>query len=236
MPREQIKEGFRLVVDGSWTANDFSLMLRGLDDLYNITTILSNNLLKYSEIREEAFPLDRRKIRRIALRSGDAGPLAVQRISYASPGFADIGGIGKAVREVRLLVFGVIDRFLDHKKRKLENEHRELANQRLKIELDHLNDQVHSENRRKEQLHNLSVATKKSALIRSAEETRTLMLRNMEKELAFSASFSKLMNKNELTSEEQSQLVQWVGTRMRPIEQLVEDEKLVRIDDSKEIT
>jgi hypothetical protein len=60
--------------------------------------------------------------------------LEVQRIEFASPGFKDLLGLGEVIGHVKDFLLKLIDWKLTARQRQLENEERELKNQRLRIE------------------------------------------------------------------------------------------------------
>lgn len=60
--------------------------------------------------------------------------LQIVRISYASPGFADIGGFGAAIGHVKDLILRLIDFYENRKSNKLDNERKEIENDILRID------------------------------------------------------------------------------------------------------
>jgi Glycosyltransferase (GlcNAc) len=54
--------------------------------------------------------------------SGEHWPLRLKRMEFASPGFTDFAGIGKVVKEVRLFVTDIVDRFIAVPDRALARE------------------------------------------------------------------------------------------------------------------
>ncbi|MBM4146789.1 MAG: hypothetical protein FJ240_11055 [Nitrospira sp.] len=60
--------------------------------------------------------------------------LELRKIIYGSPGFTDLTGIGEAVGHVKDFVLKIIEHFINKKQRNLENEERELRNQKLRLE------------------------------------------------------------------------------------------------------
>jgi hypothetical protein len=68
----------------------------------------ASNRRPYRDIRasESAAPLD----------------LVVNKISYSSPGFVDVTGIGKMMEQCRLFIFDAIDRVLESEDRQIKRE------------------------------------------------------------------------------------------------------------------
>lgn len=54
--------------------------------------------------------------------TGGRWPLQLKRMEFASPGFTDFAGIGKVVKEVRLFVTDIVDRFITTPDRALARE------------------------------------------------------------------------------------------------------------------
>ncbi len=58
----------------------------------------------------------------------------VQRIEYASPGLKDLVGLGEITGHVKDFIIALLDRWLNRRQRKLENDERVLRNDQLRIE------------------------------------------------------------------------------------------------------
>ncbi|HVT39611.1 MAG TPA: hypothetical protein VHE78_11240 [Gemmatimonadaceae bacterium] len=61
--------------------------------------------------------------------------LVVQRVLYGSPGIKDLAGIGEIIGHVKDLLVRLIEHWSTRRQRSLENEHRELENQQLQVEI-----------------------------------------------------------------------------------------------------
>lgn len=60
--------------------------------------------------------------------------LQLRKIEYGSPGFSDLAGAGEAIGHVKDFILKLIEHWVTRRQRNLENEERELKNQRLRIE------------------------------------------------------------------------------------------------------
>ena len=101
--------------------------MRSMEDIYNLVAILGSSRTRDQDPIGEMFPINRRKMRRIALNIKGIA-ITCPRISYSSPGFADILGVAKAVGQLKDFVIAVTDRALGTRRR-LENEARRIANE-----------------------------------------------------------------------------------------------------------
>jgi hypothetical protein len=230
MAVRKVEGTFRLNIDGHWEAEQLIALLRSLEDIYNLTSILESRRITPNEVRELVLGIDRRTVRRLAIRSGKASPLTVPQFKYASPGFADLLGVGKAIKHVKDFIMAITDRVLAEEQRELENDARLIANQKA------VSDQRFLEKEReilldqKKQIHHLTVAEKKLENLKLAEDIQAARLTNRERELTvFSASLSRMMNQKELGGEEQARLVHWIGSRMKPVAELAEEGKLLGV-------
>lgn len=124
-------------LDGTWSAAEFSSMLRSLEDIYNFLIVLNSSLLKSAEARYDFFPIDRRKVRRFATEMAAGHPLSLPRVQYASPGWADVLGAGEAIKQLKEFILGITDRVLSRRSRNLDIRERELALEDLKDKLLH---------------------------------------------------------------------------------------------------
>src|ERR1019366_1212415 len=106
-------------IAGAWSADDFSQLLRNLEDTYNLSAVLAAGLLGEGHVREQFFPLDRRKVRHLAGQRIEA-PLAVIRLQYASPGSVDLVGLGTLAGHVKEFLLGLLDRYQNRRFRQLD--------------------------------------------------------------------------------------------------------------------
>lgn len=224
-------QAIRLFIDGHWTATELTLLLRGIDDIYNLAFILEAVRLP-AFAREALFPIDRRRIANVARALPGFMPLSVPRISYASPGLSDLAGVAKALKHVKDLLLGLVDRGIQTRQRRLENEAREIANQKALVEI--VDDQRERDAKflHHAQLRTQAVtrATLQNQLLR--EEVRAKTVANVEREVAvFSKSISTLMRRKELSGEEQAQIVRWIGSRMLPLGELADAGKFTSVDE-----
>jgi hypothetical protein len=137
----------RISINGSWSVSDFGYLFDQLQQIYEIAQfgqtqvdgIIPLNLERADFVLRQ----ERRRwfydpeleaelddeFGRVLLRNsihrfldGDVNELQVVRLSFASPGFMDIFGGGKAFAEVRKLILGVADRIIGIEDRKLARE------------------------------------------------------------------------------------------------------------------
>jgi len=60
--------------------------------------------------------------------------LQIRKIKYGSPGFSDLAGAGEAIGHIKDFVLKIIEHWVARRQTNLENEERELKNQKLRIE------------------------------------------------------------------------------------------------------
>ncbi len=123
----------RLQIRGRWAAEDMAILLRDLSDLYNLRLALSlePRLLRYGHRFGPWGPEPWREL----LREPIGAPLEVCRVSYASPGFIDLSGVGETVEQIRILIENLIINFKQTRRRaKLDNDQLEVDAQAQRIE------------------------------------------------------------------------------------------------------
>jgi hypothetical protein len=123
----------RLQIRGRWPAEDMAILLHDVSGLYNIRLALSfePRLLRYGYRYRPWGPEPWREL----LSEPLGAPLEVRRVSYASPGFIDLSGVGEAVEQVRILIDNLIVNFKQTRRRaKLENDKREADVQAQRLE------------------------------------------------------------------------------------------------------
>jgi hypothetical protein len=215
-----------LDLDGDWTAEELSAMLRSLEDLYNLLIVLNSLLLRRHVVRESFFPIDRRNVRRMAFQFTDESALRVPRIQYSSPGLADLLGAGETIKQIKEFLFGITDRVLDRKKRALDIQQRELEIMKLKNELEFARSEQRLVLDNRKRAIDADQSSRELELAKKAEEVRALELSNLSKELAFTSAVQKAFKANRLNHDEQSACVKWIGSRARPLLELIDKEKL----------
>ena len=220
-----------LSLDGRWTAEDFAQLCGSTDDLYNLICLTAASSLRRQAVKDAVFPIDRRSIRIAARQFTPFPAVAISSIRYASPGKLDFIGTGEAVRQFRILILAVIDRFLQSRTRNLQIRVHE-------TELTRLQEQARFEKRqnnlrlrelgleigRKEDQRKLQAAMRE-------EDLRSLRLTNTERELLLAAELRETLGSNRLSPDEKRQLLHWIGTRTGPLSRLVNEGKLSRPDD-----
>jgi hypothetical protein len=120
-------EFLRVEIEGAWAAYEISSLLSDLSRFYDIPRARD---LPPTEAREGGMWWS--ELSRVS--ASDISPpppglpgmtLVVVRIDYASPGFIDVAGVGKAVEQVRLFLQYLIDLAVNRSLRQLEVESRE---------------------------------------------------------------------------------------------------------------
>lgn len=149
------QETLRIHIAQEWTANDFAQLLtefevinemaqfgeavetRGGDVVWHRS--FSPRYLQYSgadsylelEAKEELEEISLRHfVREVA---GKPVPLQITQLQYASPGFTDLTGVGRVMKEVREFVLGIVDRYIAKPDRDLAREERRQKILALKI-------------------------------------------------------------------------------------------------------
>lgn len=235
MPSQEAQEtSFRIQIADHLTAEELAALMRSMEDIYNLVTVLGSRRSRDQDPVGEMFPINRRKMRRIALNIKGISPLLVPRISYSSPGFADILGVAKAVGHLKDFLIAVTDRALGTRQRRLENEARWIANEKASSDLRFMERNREPVFEHEQKVRTLEIERKQLENLQLSEQVRANTLNNVELEIgAFSKALSHMMRVKEINPEDQASVVHWVGTRVHPISQLTENGKLTGI---KEIT
>lgn len=128
----QQREIIRVGIDGLWVATEFAEFLADLARLHEVAFVVwqepDPRLFRPSEIvvpqgQALHYPGYWPRRRSLVERTSEARvALQVVRINYASPGFADLAGLGKAVEQVRLFLEHIIDLDTYRRRRELEDE------------------------------------------------------------------------------------------------------------------
>lgn len=205
--RSEVSE-FRLSLDGEWYAADLASLLRSLDDVYNLLVVLDSRILRDQRVRDEFFPINRRRVPRIMLRETEEVCLGLPRIRYASPGMADITGAGEAMKQLKEFILGIADRVISSKDRDLDRTERALKLERIA-----------SENRTDEQSRELELALQR-------EQLREAELQNIAREVAFTRTIEEALRENKLPAAQQAEVVHWIGSRAYPMLKLADRGKL----------
>jgi len=112
------RETLRIVIDKKWTAYQFSVFVGDIDRLYflALASVHDNKksplksrlkLLLWMFASQERYPAGAEAA---SLSSTEEG-LVVKRIAYASPGAIDFIGVGEAVKQLKEILLGIIDRY-----------------------------------------------------------------------------------------------------------------------------
>lgn len=189
-------------IGGAWSAEDFSHLMRSVNDIYTLSAVLTGDLLRQENNRNRFFPLNRRKVRRLARERLRVPWLSVRRLHYGSPGSIDFTGMGVIAGHVKEFLLAIIDRFASRKFRAIElQENLRLADvARFSDDFDR--EQKLLEARRTEEIHVVELRLKHEELRRRTEENRTLELANFERESEFAMKVVRLCRENELTLEQ----------------------------------
>ena len=142
----------RIRIAGHWTALEFAQLLSDVQFLAEVAAFSDVNLdgqdffarrrqrrtgyyELFGDVRDELrdqLYLRRADVqefvRRYAIKNVEL--LQLRRVQFASPGFADLAGIGKIVQEARIFLTDIIDRFLHAKDRAIA---RDLAAQEVLV-------------------------------------------------------------------------------------------------------
>jgi hypothetical protein len=223
---------FRIKIDGYWTALELAHLMRSLEDIYNLSAILSSRNFGRHEFATRMFPIDRRVIRRLALDDVKIPALMVPQFKYASPGFADLLGAGESLKQLKEFILEVTDRFLGAEQRRLDNEARRLANEKAAAELQRYKEDTPAASSHKSHTRALSIQERQLKNELLAEEAHAARIVNITSETnMFSKSMSKVMKQKRLTGEQQAQIVHWIGTRAQPLAELADEGKLDGVED-----
>jgi hypothetical protein len=222
-----------IYIAGAWSAEDFSQVMRSLNDIYNLSAVLAAGLLRDPEARGRFFGVDRRKVRRLARTRIEAPWLVVRRLHYASPGVADLAGIGTLVGHVKDFLLGILDRFQNRHIRKAELQEKIAHAERAKFETDFERENKLIVARRDEQIYGLELRCREANVLHAEEGNRALMLQNFERETEFAVKMVRLCRENELTPEQMVRVVQWIRSRESPLIELVELNQIVDVQDGR---
>jgi len=208
--------------------------MRSLNDIYNLSAVLTFGLLSDGSFREQFFPIDRRKVRNLATRQLESPWLVVKRIQYGSPGLVDLAGLGTLAGHVKEFLLGLLDRYLNRKIRSVELQERLLLAEKMKFETDLEREQKLAVAHHDEQLHALDIRSREIDLRNLEEKNRQLMIKNFESESEFAAKIVRLCRDNKLTIEQISQLLTWIRSRERPLIELIELNQILEVQDRDE--
>ncbi|MCP1850276.1 MULTISPECIES: hypothetical protein [unclassified Bradyrhizobium] len=139
---------FRINIDNSWTTLDFADLFAGLEFLHMVYSLQSTTAAEIDRINRlaalEVWWKDHKVLREFPAHSASdlflaafldrKTPFQVRQVSFASPGFADIAGLGSIVKEVRLFISGIIDKWVASEDRKIarDSARQDVLEKRLK--------------------------------------------------------------------------------------------------------
>jgi len=131
-------------IDGQWSAAEFAELFSQAEFLYKVasfgqvridgqTPVFLDPLRRYrirrdlydpyfplgNELEEEAYASRRAVEILIDQYAPPIHPILVEKIRFGSPGFVDLAGVGRVVREVRIFLLGVMDRFIHKEDREI---------------------------------------------------------------------------------------------------------------------
>jgi hypothetical protein len=224
----------RIHIAGRWSADDFSQLLRTSNDIYNLSIILSADLLRSHALRDEMFPMDRRKVRKLAARVAPRPWLDVTKISYASPGSIDLLGLAAVVGHVKDFSLGLLDRYQSRDFRKLElKEKQRLAAKAV------FDDELERSNKLALVRHAENELTLKTELGRlkvqkRSLENRALDLANMDAEGTFAIKIVQMARENDLTRSQIEKIGTWLDSRAAPVRELAELNQILEVETVKQ--
>jgi hypothetical protein len=134
----------RVAIGGEWTSADFARFFSEMENLHVLAKFgfvkidgqsvhgfrpyLVRRPGRYwpdTEFEEEVDEIaDRVALDEFLREFVSPDALHVSQIEFASPGFTDLAGAGRAIAELRKFLFGIADRFIASKDRELERESR----------------------------------------------------------------------------------------------------------------
>ncbi|MCK2056982.1 hypothetical protein [Methylobacterium sp. 37f] len=155
---ERPEIGFRLNLDGKWSAIEFAELLEHLQFLNDVARLRNHEVRdlqgnsyihvlpfidrrsSYNQrFRDLQFDLEQESayVRyQVRLFANEVSPqerddLQIVRMSLASPGNLDLAGFGKIAKEVRLFVEGIIDRFSEDRKIETQLKRQKLVSAKI---------------------------------------------------------------------------------------------------------
>jgi hypothetical protein len=129
-------EELHIEIAGRWSADDMAIFLHDLSVMYDIRRALDiePDLLRYiRRYGQPPFPWGPEPWWRWLPGPPGSG-LEIRRIMYSSPGYIDLKGLGEAVKQIRLLIEGLISFHETRREARLKNDSREQDVQAKMIE------------------------------------------------------------------------------------------------------
>jgi hypothetical protein len=150
------EETLRINIDGSWRATEFSRLFSEFETLNELASFGQVRIDGQSDLRlwpmrrprsryydwywtefgseqelEDEF--ESARVRVFLRRFAPRRPLIVKEIKFASPGHTDLGGLAGIMREIRLFVMDIADRFIAAPDRALarEDKHQSIMTKKL---------------------------------------------------------------------------------------------------------
>ncbi len=219
----------RFHIAGRWSADDFSHLLRTSNDIYNLSVVLSADLLRDPILRNEMFPMDRRTVRRLAATRVDRPWMDVAKISFASPGFIDLAGLDTVAGHIKDFALGLLDRYQDRPFRRLELQEKLRIADRARFEDESTRNEKLALFRHGEVMRALEITEQRLKLQRRVLKNKELHLRNLDRESDFALKMSKMSKENDLTVEQTEKLGTWIDSRIAPVRELAELKQLVDV-------
>jgi hypothetical protein len=139
------KEILRVRIDGEWTAPEFEELFSSFNLLNGLAQVGGQRLTHQSHawletlsVPDSDFERFARLFAAVALKNifsdrNSFTPLTVSQVKFASPGFTDLGGVGKVLKEIRLFVKDILDRRDSQEDRHLAREEKKQLIMQKKI-------------------------------------------------------------------------------------------------------
>lgn len=117
MAIDTARYAFRIRIDGKWSASEFSEFFTALEQVY-----LALGELMRSGFRNSVAEESRRPMPVGSNEYGASLILRVEALRFGSPGWADLSGLGEVTKQLKELVFGLVDRIIQSKDRAIARE------------------------------------------------------------------------------------------------------------------
>jgi hypothetical protein len=117
MAVDSARYAFRIRIDGKWSASDFAEFFSALEQVY-----LALGELMQSGFRNNVAEESRRQLPVGTNEDGTSFILRVERLKFGSPGWAGLSGLGEVTKQLKELVFGLVDRIIQSEDRAISRE------------------------------------------------------------------------------------------------------------------